>query len=200
MLMTPKSSFLDTPRRPLARWSFAFGVLVFVAGGWVRPALAADAPPLIAPTPPAATAQSPDGPSVATSSLLSTPPQAAMVHRRRRGLIIAGATTFAVSWSLAVLLSLTSSSSDCTQNCDSRSAFAIPVVGPAIFAARHPKANGTGLFVVWSLTEAAGAAMLVAGLVGHDVPLQRVSQREPALHVTPMLAHDGGGISLTTRW
>lgn len=123
-----------------------------------------------------------------------------MVHRKWTGLVVGGAITFGLSWGLASLVGFSKPSSDCTENCDSRSAFFIPVAGPAVWAAGHPHANGAAISYSWSLIEAGGLAMLVVGLVGHDVPQRRVSERGLTLHVVPMLARDSRGVALTARW
>ena len=42
--------------------------------------------------------------------------------------------------------------------------------------------------------------MFAFGIAGHDVPLYRVADRGPTLHLTPLLARDTNGLALTARW
>lgn len=162
----------------------ALGVLAFVVGSRLRPARAAEG----------------DG----QGGTLSPPPALALqpttVHRKTVGLVVGGAITFGLSWSLAALFGVFGHGSDCVENCDGHSAFFVPAVGPAIWAAGHPSAHGTPFFYALSGAETGGLVMLIIGLVGHDVPQGRVSERGPRLQLLPMLAGDSRGMTLATSW
>ena len=126
-----------------------------------------------------------------------------LVHRPRRGLLIGGAVTFGVSWGIAAIVSSTllDNSSSCTGTCrESANVFWVPIVGPIWADARDPGSDGRAFFILWSAAELAGVIMLTFGIAGHDVPLYRVADRGPTLHLTPLLARDTNGLALTARW
>jgi hypothetical protein len=126
------------------------------------------------------------------------PPQ--MVHRARKGLLIAGLVTFGVSWGLTVLVSMSlndSSSTTCTTTrCqDAADVFWIPIAGPILADNADPgDGSGRGIAILWSLAEVAGATMAIIGMVGHDVLVdsrgRRVSSNWQLL--PSMTAHSQG--------
>jgi hypothetical protein len=73
-------------------------------------------------------------------------------------------------------------------------------VGPIWANSRDTGSDGRGFFILWSAAELAGVVMLGFGIAGHDVPLYRVADRGPTVHVTPLLARDTSGLALTARW
>jgi len=135
--------------------------------------------------------------------LSPTPPT---VHKVRRGLLIAGIATFQASWGLAVLTGITAfagcidSDPGCTRGPDR---FMIPIAGPFIVASGHysgvPTSWAPGL-VAWGLVEAAGAAMVIAGLVGHDVPVPASAPPTPRISLAPMLSPEVRGLALGATW
>lgn len=149
-------------------------------------------------------------PPLHLSSLVPSPPaEAPMVHRKRLGLAIGGGVTFAVSWSLAALVSVELAGSPCGDSCENSedaAYFWIPLAGPAIVAGRTHTSRDRIFFGTWSLIEVAGFTMFVIGLAGHDVPAKpasgpsRTSQERPALFLTPMLARGAAGMAATARW
>jgi hypothetical protein len=131
------------------------------------------------------------------------PPQAPlpMVHRPRRGLLIAGLVTFGVSWGLAVVgsLSLASHSNDtCTGRCQSAAeVFWIPIAGPPLAEYRDPDNTGQGraVAILWTGAEVVGAAMTVIGIVGHDVPAYP-TRRVARWNLLPTASREGRGLAL----
>jgi hypothetical protein len=124
--------------------------------------------------------------------------QPAMVHRARRGLVVAGAVTFGVSWSVAVAASAVPSIGDtCNDQCRAWSKEGwIPVVGPLFVAGAS--SDPTPL-VIWSVIEAGGLAMLVVGLIGHDVPSPDL-RRGPGWSLVPALSPHLGGLTLSATF
>jgi hypothetical protein len=126
------------------------------------------------------------------------PPQ--MVHRARKGLLIAGLITFGVSWGLTVLVSASfndSNNTTCTTTSCQEAAdlFWIPFAGP-ILADNADPGDGSGrtLAVLWTLAEVAGATMTIIGMIGHDVPEYGYGRRRAsAWQLLPtMTAHSQG--------
>jgi len=92
---------------------------------------------------------------------------------RGRGLIVAGAVTFGATWGSAVLLSILMSDSDKNDDIAFREVAWIPLIGPALgYQLGETKDSNviTAATVVWSLAQAAGVAMFIAGLVGKANP------------------------------
>jgi len=122
------------------------------------------------------------------------PMQLTKVHRPRRGLVTGGAITFGVTWGIAATISLM-----CSGSCSSDADYLwVPIAGPLFLA--DNSSDGIGFLLLWSASQAVGAAMLIVGLVGHDVMEYQVAKGGPTLHLTPMLARDTGGMALTARW
>jgi hypothetical protein len=100
-----------------------------------------------------------------------------MVHRPRKGLLIAGLITFGVSYGFALLGSValndTSSSNGCltTQCQEAADVLWIPFLGPVLAQNADPgTGDGWPFAVTWSLAQVAGATMTIIGMIGHDVP------------------------------
>jgi hypothetical protein len=129
----------------------------------------------------------------------SAPPP--MVHRPRRGFLIAGLVTFGVSWGLSVVgsLSLASHSNDtCTGRCqDAAKVFWIPIVGPPLAEYRDPDTTGEGraIAILWTGAEVVGAVMTVIGIVGHDVPAYPV-RRYATWNLLPTASREARGLAL----
>jgi len=129
------------------------------------------------------------------------PPQ--MVHRPRKGLLIAGIITFGVSWGLAVLVSASlsdSSSTTCTtSSCrDAADLFWIPIAGPILADNADPgDGSGRGLAILWSLAEVAGLTMAIIGMIGHDVPEYGYGRRRAsAWQLLPTMTAQSQGLML----
>lgn len=130
------------------------------------------------------------------------PPQ--MVHRARKGLLIAGLITFGVSWGLAVLgtaaLNDESDSNSCTTaSCqDAADVLWVPIAGP-ILAQNADPGNGDGwpLIIMWSLAQAAGATMTIIGMIGHDVLVDSRGRRVSSnWQVLPTMTANSQGLML----
>jgi hypothetical protein len=131
------------------------------------------------------------------------PPQLTKVHKVRRGLVTGGAVTFGVSWGIAATISFVLSTETCSStSCNNTADYLwIPIAGPLIVASEESgSGDSPGIFYLWSAAQAAGLAMLIVGLVGHDVMEYRVAKNGPALHLGPLLARDANGLTLTARW
>jgi hypothetical protein len=192
----------------------ALGLLVSLFAGGLRSARAeeAPAPPPESAAPPAGSAA--PSPGTAAPPLTPSwppqgyePPQITMVHRKRHGLIAAGAITFGISWGLMASISsilLRGSDSSCSETCrESAKLILIPFVGPYLGDAHSSGGRVNPIAIGWGVVELVGATMLVLGFVGHDVPAKpavRTAQRGPTLDLAPMLARDAGGMTLTARW
>jgi len=122
--------------------------------------------------------------------------QPVTVHRARRGLVTAGAVTFGVTYGFAATISFLLIGS--TSN--NKDYMWIPIAGPAILAMGSSGSDDAGFFFLWSAAEAAGVAMFIVGLMGHDVIEYRLAERGPTLRLTPLLARETGGLALTARW
>jgi hypothetical protein len=130
------------------------------------------------------------------------PLQLVQVHKVRRGLVTGGAITFGVSWGIAASIAFVLSTSNCSgSGCNNNADYLwIPIAGPLVVAASDSGSDGSGIFILWSAAQAAGLAMFIIGMMGHDVMEYRVAQRGPTLHLTPLLAREAGGMALTARW
>ena len=126
-----------------------------------------------------------------------------MVHRARKGLLIAGLVTFGVSWGLTVLVSASfndSSNTTCTTTKCQEAAdlFWIPFAGP-ILADNADPGDGSGrpLAVLWSLAEVAGATMAIIGMIGHDVLVDSRGRRVSSnWHLLPTMTANAQGLAL----
>ena len=119
----------------------------------------------------------------------------------RRGLVTGGAVTFGVSWGIAVSTSFVFSTSTCGSSCSYAGDYLwIPIAGPLLVASHDSGSDGPGIFILWSAAEAAGLAMFIIGMMGHDVMEYRVAQHGPTLHLTPLLARAASGMALTASW
>jgi hypothetical protein len=137
-------------------------------------------------------------------------------HERITWLALSGGLVFGVSYGVALLTStllVLSGDPDpndtigndiaCDRACKQQAAlFAVPVVGPLLSIESGPhRANDTTLALAWTGVEAAGVAMLAAGLIGHDVRRAPVAAGPLARAILlPVVTPDGGMVSLRTRW
>jgi hypothetical protein len=118
-----------------------------------------------------------------------------MVHTTRKGLVIGGSVTFAISWSVAVFYSTIFSGAEGCYDCGRLSRVLwIPVAGPMLAddAGNHTAAHIA--FGAWTLTQAAGLTMLAWGLVGHDVPAAEAGPVQ--VHLVPTVGRNRTGLVL----
>jgi hypothetical protein len=192
---------------PVRSW-IAVGVLAFVGNAAVRSAVAQTAAgePTVTPSSGNGAVPAPPYPAAPHGGYAppgSRQPQLTKVHRPRRGLVIAGAITFGVSWGVAAAGSFGFATSGCSSSeCSEIADYLwLPIVGPTVVAATEAGDEGAdGIFYLWTAAQAAGVVMLVIGLIGHDVPEYRVARRGPTLQLAPLFARDANGMALTARW
>lgn len=122
---------------------------------------------------------------------------------------MAGAVTFGVSWGLAALadwalLSNHADDNECPTCKSGWSLLFVPVAGPLITAVRTNRDSTSGLTYTvlgaWSLVEAAGAALLIAGIVGHDVPKPPAPHAGPTVSLIPAFSPQLGAVALNVTW
>ena len=119
------------------------------------------------------------------------------VHKIRGPMLAVGIVTFAVSYLAAVVAGesvLVVEADGCDRNCSPPAPkyMFIPIAGPLI-AGTQPGARvefgfPSWVYPTWSVVEAAGVAMIVVGLIGHDVP------------VRPIVTRDSGAVALSLAW
>jgi hypothetical protein len=143
-------------------------------------------------------------------TLPALPPAAPpMIHESYLGWSVAGRLVFGISYGLAVIPGLiyalvpspppNSISSDvaCDSTCKSQGVLLlVPVAGPLLGTD-----NKVGL--LWSGIQAAGLAMLIVGLIGHDVPQTQLSTESPTpskVSVVPFIMAQGGTLSMRMAW
>ncbi len=76
----------------------------------------------------------------------------------------------------------------------------IPILGPVVVSLDPPGQGAASLAIGFSLggLELAGAAMLVVGLIGHDVPEAPYSYSRVAF--LPFVAPRSQGLTMSMRW
>jgi hypothetical protein len=118
-----------------------------------------------------------------------------VVHRKRAGLVIAGSLVFVASWVPALAITATGRDSCDSQSCrNGHLVLSIPVLGP-LYAAGHETSEHDALYVLWGLVQAGGIAMLVAGLIGHDVSADTNKSR---VAIIPTASPHAAGVVLHT--
>jgi len=136
-------------------------------------------------------------------------PEPHVVHQERKGLLVAGGVTFGVSYGLAVLLGLFTTGGGGGLERDNETVrdgrfpvIIVPVAGPMLEWWRAPASSRGSpmVWAAWSATQAAGAAMLVAGFVGHDVVEWRPVPEGPRVRVVPAVTPQSGALSLDVSW
>jgi hypothetical protein len=139
------------------------------------------------------------------------------MHKQWPVLVVSGRVVLAISYGLAFIIGgievLTptaptnpvSSDVACDSTCKTQGALLlVPVAGPLLMIQSGPhNASDTTIGLVWSGIQAAGLAMLIVGLVGHDVPQAPFQLQSPApakVSVVPLVTPDGGALSLHVAW
>lgn len=129
------------------------------------------------------------------------------VERTRRGLIVGGAVTFGVAYSVSSLVAAAgeddarSSSPSLLQNGGDNkfAALWIPVAGPFIAMAHADRATGRFTLAGLGAAQLAGAIMLYFGLTTKDHVLVR-NDLVGGVAVTPMAGPGGSGLALSGRF
>ena len=122
-----------------------------------------------------------------------------MVHAVNKGLVIGGSITFGVSWGLALLATAVASDAHNCTDCGKVShVLWIPVAGPVIADAVDDSSSSFEHVFLggWSLVQAAGIAMFIVGLVGHDVPAYQAKAEPVQLHLVPSVGRNRTGLAL----
>ena len=128
-----------------------------------------------------------------------------IVHRPRIGLIVAGGSIFLTAYLLqlvlafGVALSGIDSGTDGSQNNSGTGGLLtlIPIVGPWLGPREVGDPLRYELVVAWGAIEAAALAMLIAGVVGHDVIRQPAARK---VSLAPFATPEASGLSLRLRW
>jgi hypothetical protein len=127
-----------------------------------------------------------------------------MIHESRSGFVLAGSLTLYPAYLVQLLAaagaSLGSTDSSCSYCSKQAALLLIPVGGPLLATEADPQHKQSSLApaLIWGGIEAAGAAMLIVGLVGHDVPQEPRPGRDLAF--LPFLAPHAEGLSMAMRW
>jgi hypothetical protein len=125
-----------------------------------------------------------------------------MVNKPRTGFLVAGLTTFLPAYLLQAVLAfgVAMSGIDGLPGYNYGEAgllTLIPIIGPWV----GPSSVGEPLSFQWALAwgaiEAAGMAMFITGIVGHDV---REEPAAPKLSLAPFVTPEAHGLSLSLRW
>jgi hypothetical protein len=131
-----------------------------------------------------------------------SPPEPRMVHKPWSGLVVAGVAIAAPAYLLQMLSTLGYSATiqtydqPCSYCAKAQALTLIPIAGPwlAARAAGTPDDKGALLF---GGIEAAAVAMIIVGLVGHDVPAEPEGSK---VSLAPFATPQAGGLSLRMRW
>jgi hypothetical protein len=127
------------------------------------------------------------------------PPGYHPVQRVRKGPVIAGACTFGILYLISVLVAAAGTDvSNSTNTNNSVWGLYVPVVGPFITMTQSSTAVGNVFLVIDGAGQAAGAVLLLYGIVSPQTVLVRDDYGRPKLLPQPMLfGKSGGGIGLT---
>lgn len=134
------------------------------------------------------------------------PPGYRHESRVRRGLVIAGSTTFGASYMLALLIAAFGHDEvQANSDPDDDSMWVpmfFPVVGPfatiGTVAATDTddKATASVALAFEGLAQTAGVVMFIAGLVAKEEVLVRNDFAKPSVQVVPLVGQNSGGLSL----
>ena len=133
-----------------------------------------------------------------------------MIHERRWGLIVAGyvvtSTTYVFQLFIAAEVAATANYT-CNYCSKQAALLLIPIAGPWLGGRVSdysvwwsvPGDGTRQAYLIWSGLEAAGAAMLIVGAVGHDVPQDPSAQRR-SLTFMPFATPRTEGFLVSMRW
>jgi hypothetical protein len=129
-----------------------------------------------------------------------------MIHKRRDGLLIAGGIMIVPAYLLQVVAAAGTSLSGTFSGCPScykkqGDLLLIPIAGPwlANRAAPQQERGSSTPYLIWGGLEAAGLAMVLVGLIGHDVPQEPIPQG-PSLTLLPFVTPQAEGLSVLMHW
>jgi hypothetical protein len=129
-----------------------------------------------------------------------------MIHKPRDGLLIAGGLMLVPAYVVQLVaawgVSLSGTDSTCT-SCYSKEAdlLLIPIFGPWLANRAAPKQEqgSSTPYLIWGGLEAAGLAMVLVGLAGHDVPQEPMPQG-PKVGLLPFVTPQAEGLSVLMHW
>jgi hypothetical protein len=126
-----------------------------------------------------------------------------MVHKKRRGFVVAGAIVFGLLYSVQLIAALGVGASYDDQGCNSvcsnqQGLLLLPIAGPWLSDGADPHHGSLTPDLIYGVVEAAGLAMLLVGLVGHDV----LEAPKPDRNLTflPFVTPQAEGLSMAMRW
>ena len=126
-----------------------------------------------------------------------------MVHKKRRGFVVAGAIVFGLLYSVQLIAALGVGASYEDQGCNSvcsnqQGLLLLPIAGPWLSDGADPHHGSLTPDLIYGGIEAAGLVMLIVGLVGHDVPAGPTPGRN--LTFLPFVTPQAEGLSMAMRW
>jgi hypothetical protein len=125
-----------------------------------------------------------------------------MVHKKRRGFVVAGAIVFGLLYSVQLIAALGVGAADdqgCNSVCSNQQGLLlVPIFGPWLSDGADPHHGSLTPDLIYGGIEAAGLAMLLVGLVGHDVPAGPTRDRN--LTFLPFVTPQAEGLSMAMRW
>jgi hypothetical protein len=125
-----------------------------------------------------------------------------MIHKPRTGFLVTGLAITLPAYLLQVLSTLAYSPTIQTYDepcsyCEKAEALTlIPIVGPWLGAREAGTPDDKGALIFGGI-EAAAVAMIIVGLVGHDVPEEPDGSK---VSLAPFATAQAGGLSLRMRW
>jgi hypothetical protein len=128
-----------------------------------------------------------------------------MIHKPRDGFLIAGGVMLVPAYVLQLVaawgISLSGIDSECDDCSKQAHLMLIPIFGPWLANNAAPKLEqgSSTPYLIWGGLEAAGLAMVLVGLVGHDVPQEPIPQG-PKLTFLPFVTPQAEGLSVLMHW
>jgi hypothetical protein len=131
-----------------------------------------------------------------------------MIHQRRDGFILAGGIMLVPAYLLQLIAAAATSLSGNVSTCIScykkeGELYLIPIVGPWLSNRAAPplERGSSGLYILWGGLEAAGVAIILIGLAGHDVgPDGQDVPQGGYLSLLPFVTPRAEGLSLSMHW
>jgi hypothetical protein len=161
--------------------------------------LVSDAPQVSVPGSGPAIEPMPTIPASPVPALSRTEPK--IVHRPRVGLIVAGGSIFVSAYILQMVLAfgVALSGIDGPPNNSGTGALLtlIPIVGPWLGPREIHEPLAPQWVLAWGLIEAGALAMVIAGIVGHDVVKEPAARK---VSLAPFATPEASGLSLRLRW
>jgi hypothetical protein len=126
-----------------------------------------------------------------------------MVHKKRRGFVVAGAIVFGLLYSVQLIAALGVGAADdqgCNSLCSNQQGLLLlPIAGPWLADGADPHHGSLTPDLIYGGVEAAGLAMLIVGLYGHDV-LVGPTPKHRNLTFLPFKTPQAEGLSMAMRW